>query len=60
MYQCVIFDMDGTLVNSYPGILHAYQEAFDKVGIPFPGEDFVRKAIGRAASMGVFSSLLYA
>lgn len=46
MYKCILFDMDGTLVNSYEGIYHSYQWAFEKSGHSFPGEGFVQKAIG--------------
>lgn len=46
MYSCVLFDMDGTLINSYAGIFHGYQRAFAQLGENFPGEDLVRRAIG--------------
>lgn len=46
MYKHVIFDMDGTLIDSFWGICHAYQYAFSQMGHPFPGKDFVKKAIG--------------
>ncbi len=46
MAKCVVFDMDGTLVNSFEGIFHAYRWAFQKLGRPFPGEVFVQKAVG--------------
>lgn len=47
MAPCVIFDMDGTLVDSYPGILQSYRYAFGALGLPFPGEGFVRSALGK-------------
>lgn len=46
MYSCILFDMDGTLVNSFEGIYHAYETAFKETGTPFPGASFVRRAIG--------------
>ncbi|MGI6007371.1 MAG: HAD hydrolase-like protein [Ruminococcus sp.] len=46
MYKCVLFDMDGTLVNSFEGIYRAYRTAFEKTGRPFPGAGFVKTAIG--------------
>ena len=56
MYKCILFDMDGTLVNSYAGIYHAYRYAFEALGLPFGGEAFVRRAIG-APLPQVFSQL---
>ena len=46
MKRCVLFDMDGTLVDSYSGISASYAWAFRQSGLPFPGDVFVRKAIG--------------
>ena len=46
MYKCIVFDMDGTLVNSYQGIESAYRRTFAELGRDFPGEAFVRRAIG--------------
>ncbi|MFR9113018.1 MAG: HAD hydrolase-like protein [Acutalibacteraceae bacterium] len=46
MYRCVLFDMDGTLIDSYTGIFHAYQWAVQQSGIGFPGDALVRQAIG--------------
>lgn len=45
-YSCVIFDMDGTLVDSYPGIFNAYRHALEGLGEAFPGDRLVRRAIG--------------
>lgn len=46
MYSCVLFDMDGTLINSYEGIFNAYRYAMEKMGWEFPGNEFVSRAIG--------------
>ncbi len=46
MYKCVLFDMDGTLVDSYEGIFNAYQYSFQRMGVSFPGDSFVRTAVG--------------
>lgn len=56
MYKCVLFDMDGTLVDSFEGIFHAYQWTLDKMGKKFAGETFVRRAIG-ASLPWVFGEL---
>ena len=31
-YDAVVFDMDGTLVNSYPGIFDSYAWTFQHLG----------------------------
>lgn len=46
MYKCIVFDMDGTLVDTFQGIVRAYRWALAAMGREFPGEDFVRRAIG--------------
>lgn len=46
MKKCILFDVDGTLIDSYPGILNAYRYAFAQLGLEFPGEAFVKSAIG--------------
>ena len=56
MYQCVLFDMDGTIVNSYEGIFHAYQWSLEKIGEKFGGDSFVQEAIG-APLVWVFENL---
>lgn len=57
MYKCVLFDMDGTLVNTYRGIFNSYKYAFHKIGREFPGKKFVGKAIG-APLLSVFQEEL--
>ena len=56
MYSCVLFDMDGTLVDTYEGIFHAYRWTMEQLGLPFEGEPFVRTAIG-APLLYVFEDL---
>ena len=46
MYKCVLFDMDGTLVNTYEGIFNSYAYAFEKMNMSFEGTKIVGKAIG--------------
>lgn len=46
MIRCILFDVDGTLIHSYPGIYNAYRFAFEQMQLDFPGEAFVRQAIG--------------
>lgn len=55
-YSCILFDMDGTLVDSYEGIFHAYEWSLKQMGREFGGEAFVRRAIG-APLLWAFESL---
>ena len=55
-YKCVLFDMDGTLVDSYEGIYHAYRWTMEQMGRDFDGDNFVRRAIG-APLIWVFQNL---
>lgn len=45
-YNCVLFDLDGTLANTFPGILHSYQHAAQMTGFPIPTEQIVGEVIG--------------
>lgn len=46
MYKNIIFDMDGTLVNTYQGIFNSYKHTITKIGLEFGGDKFVQKVIG--------------
>jgi phosphoglycolate phosphatase len=43
--QCVLFDLDGTLLDSIPGIAYSIRAAFDAAGLPAPALD-LRRLIG--------------
>ncbi len=43
--RCVLFDMDGTLLDSLPGIAYSVQAAFDAAGLPERAYD-LRQLIG--------------
>lgn len=45
-FKCILFDLDGTLANTFPGILHSYQYAAKQINIPLPTEKIVGEAIG--------------
>lgn len=45
-YKCVIFDLDGTLANTYLGIFNSYKYACEKLNIPSPTDTVVGEAIG--------------
>lgn len=54
-YKAVIFDMDGTLVNTYRGIFNSYTYAAKKMGLALPDDVLVGAAIGAPLS-DVFAS----
>ncbi|MGB6040249.1 MAG: HAD hydrolase-like protein [Gordonia sp. (in: high G+C Gram-positive bacteria)] len=42
----LLFDLDGTLTDSYEGITRSYVYAFEKIGYPVPSEEFLRSVVG--------------
>lgn len=49
-YKAVIFDMDGTLVNTYGGIFNSYTYAARQMGLTLPDDALVGAAIGAPLS----------
>lgn len=45
--KAVVFDLDGTLVDSLPDILASFLYSFGHLGLPAPDESEVRPLIGR-------------
>lgn len=45
-YDAIIFDLDGTITESAPGIMKSSAYALEKMGKPVPGEDVLRKFVG--------------
>ena len=45
-YDVVLFDLDGTLTESEPGILNCVQYAVEKMGFPVPPRAELKKFIG--------------
>ena len=45
-YQVVLWDFDGTLVDSSPGLFRSLGRMFERMGRPVPGEEVLRKFIG--------------
>jgi Predicted phosphatases len=46
IYDLIIFDLDGTLTNSEPGITSSVKYALEKMGQPVPDISILRKFIG--------------
>ncbi len=44
--KLVLFDCDGTLVDSHHNIAAAMRQAFEAVGVPYPGDEATRRVIG--------------
>ena len=45
-YQLIIFDWDGTLVDSQAQIVSCMQQTFDIVGLSQPDESLIRHTVG--------------
>ncbi len=45
-FKLIVFDLDGTLVDSQYNILAAYSQAFAAEGLPAPAIDAVRRVVG--------------
>lgn len=45
-YKAILFDFDGTLANTTPGIVLTMQKTFEQMGLPLPEEEAVRQTIG--------------
>lgn len=47
MRPVIVFDLDGTLVDSLPDILNSFLRAFEHEGLLAPDEDAARKTLGQ-------------
>ena len=60
-YDVILFDVDGTLIDSAPGILNTLEEAFRKMNVDITGVD-LRRYLGpplRKTFAEYFTCLLY-
>ena len=46
MYQTIIFDLDGTVIDSGPGVTHAVQYSLNKMGITVEDAGSLKHFIG--------------
>jgi phosphoglycolate phosphatase len=44
--KVILFDLDGTLIDSTEAILEGFRVTFEKFNKPYPGDDKVKKLIG--------------
>lgn len=45
-YRAVLFDLDGTLTESHPGVISTVTEALVEMGFPVPEESVLKKFVG--------------
>jgi phosphoglycolate phosphatase len=45
-YKLIIFDWDGTLIDSVPRIIHIFERTFEKLGLPQPDGEAIKPLIG--------------
>ena len=45
-YHCVLFDLDGTLLNSKEGVWRSFEYALEKLGYPEPKIEDIEPLIG--------------
>lgn len=56
-HELIIFDWDGTLMDSIAKIVRCFTAALDDVGVPHPGEDATRHVIGLGLAEAVATLL---
>ncbi len=45
-YSCILFDLDGTIADSAPGITASLGYMFEQLGLPVPGADELQSWVG--------------
>lgn len=55
--ELVLFDLDGTLVDSVPDLAYSINQAMQKLGMPMHSEDQIRSWVGRGADKLVKAAL---
>lgn len=52
-YRLIVFDFDGTLVDSQAGIVHCMGRGFAAVGLPAPPAESVRRVVGLSLELAI-------
>ena len=45
-YEYILFDLDGTLTDSGPGIMNGFEYSLGKMGVEYPGRDYLKQFVG--------------
>ncbi len=45
-YTAILWDMDGTIIDSAPGIFESFRYAFDRLGVESPSDEQLRAYLG--------------
>lgn len=45
-YELVLWDLDGTLIDTSPGVFHCLEQTFQELNLPIPPVEVLRKFIG--------------
>ena len=46
MIEAVLFDFDGTLMNTDEVVLRSWQHTYEGMGMPVPSDDYIRTTFG--------------
>ena len=46
MIKLAVFDLDGTLTDSGPGIMNGFEYSLEKMGFEYPDRDFLKQFVG--------------
>lgn len=46
MYNTVLFDLDGTIIDSAEGIKNSFRYTFNHFGLPYPTDEYLNQFIG--------------
>ena len=47
--RAILFDLDGTLIDQFDAIHRAFSQVIEKMGLPIPDYETVKKAVGGAS-----------